>query len=60
MMKVIQGAGRVFRTLDDKGIVMLIGERFLNPYYNQILPHNWKVEYPENLESRIQSFWECQ
>ncbi|MHA1535007.1 MAG: helicase C-terminal domain-containing protein, partial [Promethearchaeota archaeon] len=33
MMKVIQAAGRIFRTSTDRGFVMLIGHRFRTTYY---------------------------
>ena len=57
MMKVIQAAGRVFRTNTDRGFVMLIGHRFSTPYYNSVLPNDWLIEQPNNLIKRIQTFW---
>jgi len=60
MMKVIQAAGRIFRTSTDCGFVMLIGHRFRTSYYNSVLPNDWKIEQPPNLIKRIQTFWENQ
>ncbi len=60
MMKVIQAAGRIFRTSTDRGFVMLIGHRFKTSYYNSVLPNDWKIEQPPDLVKRIQSFWETQ
>jgi len=60
MMKVIQAAGRIFRTSTDRGFVMLIGHRFSTPYYNSILPTDWVVEQPIDLIKRIQTFWKTQ
>jgi DNA excision repair protein ERCC-2 len=60
MMKVIQAAGRIFRTSTDRGFVMLIGHRFSTPYYNNVLPHDWTIEEPPDLIKRIQSFWEIE
>ena len=60
MMKVIQAAGRIFRTSTDRGFVMLIGHRFRTTYYNSVLPNDWKIEQPSNLIKRIQIFWEAQ
>lgn len=57
MMKVIQAAGRVFRTNTDRGFVMLIGHRFSTPYYNSVLPGDWIIEQPTDLIKRIQTFW---
>jgi len=41
MNKVLQAAGRVIRTEDDKGIIMLLDERFLNRDYLKIFPREW-------------------
>ncbi len=60
MMKVIQAAGRIFRTSTDRGFVMLIGHRFRTTYYNSVLPNDWKIEQPPDLIKRIQIFWEAQ
>ncbi|MHA1319806.1 MAG: ATP-dependent DNA helicase [Promethearchaeota archaeon] len=60
MMKVIQAAGRIFRTSTDRGFVMLIGHRFRTTYYNSVLPSDWKIEQPPDLIKRIQIFWEAQ
>jgi len=57
MMKVIQAAGRIFRTTTDRGFVMLIGHRFSTPYYRSVLPTDWKIEQPPDLIKRIQTFW---
>ena len=60
MMKVIQAAGRIFRTSTDRGFVMLIGRRFKTSYYNSVLPNDWKIEQPPDLVKRIQAFWGTQ
>jgi len=60
MMKVIQAAGRIFRTSTDRGFVMLIGHRFRTTYYNSVLPSDWKIEQPPDLIKRIQTFWATQ
>jgi len=60
MMKVIQAAGRIFRTSTDRGFVMLIGHRFNTPYYNSVLPSDWEIEQPPDLIKRIQTFWTTQ
>jgi DNA excision repair protein ERCC-2 len=60
MMKVIQAAGRIFRTSKDRGFVMLIGHRFNTPYYNSVLPSDWEIEQPPDLIKRIQAFWTTQ
>ncbi|MHA2130621.1 MAG: helicase C-terminal domain-containing protein, partial [Promethearchaeota archaeon] len=60
MMKVIQAAGRIFRTSTDRGFVMLIGHRFSTPYYKNVLPTDWTIEQPPNLIKCIQTFWSMQ
>lgn len=41
LIRVIQAAGRVFRTPDDKGVVMLVDDRFLHENYQELLPTDW-------------------
>jgi DNA excision repair protein ERCC-2 len=60
MMRVIQAAGRIFRTSTDRGFVMLIGHRFNTQYYNCVLPGDWKIEYSSDHIKRIQNFWGIQ
>ena len=43
MIKVVQSAGRVIRTEDDKGKVLLIDKRFSYEPYKFLLPNHWKV-----------------
>ncbi|MBY9003753.1 MAG: hypothetical protein KGD73_07255 [Candidatus Lokiarchaeota archaeon] len=57
MIKVIQAAGRIFRTSTDRGFVILIGHRFSTPYYKSVLPTDWEIEQPPDLIKRIQTFW---
>jgi len=61
MNKVLQAAGRVIRTETDKGIVVLIDERFLSAGYKELFPYEWngyKVVYnAEQLENQVKEFW---
>lgn len=41
MNKVMQAAGRVIRTMEDKGIILLLDERFLRTDYQMIFPREW-------------------
>lgn len=43
--KIEQGAGRVIRTENDKGRVLLIDDRYINEKYRSLLPSEW---YPVN------------
>jgi len=60
MTRVIQAAGRIFRTTTDRGFVMLFGYRFSTPYYKSVLPTDWMIEQPPDLIKRIQTFWQTQ
>ena len=38
MNKVLQAAGRVIRTPEDKGVVLLLDDRFAKPEYQRLFP----------------------
>ncbi|WP_410506216.1 ATP-dependent DNA helicase [Haloimpatiens sp. FM7315] len=61
MNKVMQAAGRVIRTNEDRGIVMLIDSRYNNYTYKNLMPTHWnpilKSRDSKNLEDNIRSFW---
>ncbi|SFB84810.1 ATP-dependent DNA helicase [Massilia yuzhufengensis] len=44
MQKVVQAAGRVIRTEDDRGVVWLIDDRFGKPDVRGLLPAWWDVD----------------
>ena len=41
MNKVLQSAGRVIRTEEDKGVILLLDDRFLGRRYREIFPREW-------------------
>jgi DNA excision repair protein ERCC-2 len=43
IQKVVQAAGRVIRTQQDRGVVYLIDDRFAQPAVRQLLPSWWSV-----------------
>lgn len=60
MNKVLQAAGRVIRTADDVGIVVLLDERFLNPAYQRLFPREWsnyEVVSIAQTAGRVERFW---
>ena len=61
MNKVLQSAGRVIRTEDDKGIILLLDDRFQNRQYQQLFPREWK-EYEvcgrKEIKEKMKEFWE--
>lgn len=60
MNKVLQAAGRVIRTTEDIGVVILLDERFMENSYLRMFPREWSNFVPANIEtinSCIDSFW---
>lgn len=44
LRKVVQAAGRVIRTEDDQGVVVLMDDRFQRPDVQALLPRWWQIE----------------
>jgi Rad3-related DNA helicase len=61
MIKVMQAAGRVIRSEDEKGVVFLVDDRFATPEYHQLFPEHWKhIKYIDNaraLLGEVNEFW---
>lgn len=60
MNKVIQGAGRVIRTAEDRGIIALLDQRFLQNAYQQTFPREWsdyQVCSLETVHEITENFW---
>lgn len=43
MYKVLQAAGRVVRSESDRGIVLLLDDRYYDPAYAALLPDSWQL-----------------
>ena len=48
MQKVLQAAGRVVRSESDRGIVLLMDDRYYDPAYVALLPTSWQL-YDEDI-----------
>ena len=48
--KILQAAGRVIRTENDRGFVILIDERYSNPEYISLFPPEWNILHPGSNE----------
>ena len=63
MNKVLQAAGRVIRTEDDRGVILLLDERFQREKGKEIFPKEW-VDCErcrlDIVEEKIRLFWEKQ
>lgn len=61
MNKVLQAAGRVIRTREDKGVILLLDERFRQREYSSLFPVEWndrKICTLSNVEEQLKRFWE--
>lgn len=62
MAKSVQSSGRVIRSEQDKGIIVLMDYRFLQESCIKCMPHDWVAETPQELISKsilndINYFW---
>jgi Rad3-related DNA helicase len=61
MNKVLQAAGRVIRSETDKGIVLLIDNRFSQKTYKSLFPQEWdhsvKVKSKDDVNKYMLQFW---
>lgn len=61
MNKVLQAAGRVIRTEEDTGVVVLLDERFLQRGYREMFPREWENFRTVNLDTvgeEVAMFWD--
>jgi DNA excision repair protein ERCC-2 len=62
LTRVVQAAGRIFRSEDDRGAIVLVGRRFQDSRYARLLPEEWTDEDPTSLlredpEAAIREFF---
>lgn len=60
MNKVLQAAGRVIRTKEDRGVILLLDDRFLGRDYREIFPREWKDRSScrlNTVEEAVSRFW---
>lgn len=61
MNKVLQAAGRVIRTPKDKGVILLLDDRFLRREYLELFPREWEhfqMVNRNNVARCLMDFWE--
>jgi len=61
--KVIQAVGRLIRSQQDKGIIVLVDERFCDEKIGTLLPEYWfqhpgDIKITDDYEPEIKEFWE--
>jgi DNA excision repair protein ERCC-2 len=59
--RVLQATGRVIRTEADRGIIVLIDERFTQRRYRHLFPAHWRgfqvVEETSEIQDHLTRFW---
>ena len=63
MNKVLQAAGRVIRTEEDRGVILLLDERFRERRCREIFPREWEdcgACVLEDVEEKVKAFWDSQ
>ena len=60
MNKVLQAAGRVIRTESDRGMILLMDDRFATISYQRLFPREWEQHaycQVDSLAGQLQEFW---
>ncbi len=61
MNRVLQAAGRVIRRDEDRGVVILVDDRYAEPRQQMLFPEHWScIEYAGNaaqLAENVREFW---
>ena len=63
MNKVMQAAGRVIRTEKDRGVVVLLDERFGQAAYRSMFPREWGNPQRcriQTVDSMLSVFWDAE
>lgn len=63
MNKVLQAAGRVIRTPEDRGVILLLDDRFLRREYLELFPREWEHYHlvdRTNVRDCLRDFWAAQ
>ena len=59
--RVLQATGRVIRTESDRGIIVLIDERFTQARYRHLFPTHWRtfevVQNTSEIKDKLMHFW---
>ena len=59
--RVLQAAGRVIRREDDRGVIVLVDDRFDDPIYKTVIPKLWSgmkyISDAKELRDELDKFW---
>lgn len=56
MTKVIQAVGRIIRKADDRGVAILMDQRYQSPDYQQLFPRHWENRKALGKDDYIQGY----
>ena len=60
MTRVLQTAGRVIRTASDRGVLVLVDQRFDQAFYRALYPPQWRVQVCRSVQmlgASLSQFW---
>jgi DNA excision repair protein ERCC-2 len=60
MARSIQAAGRLMRRADDRGLLILLDDRFLDSAYQKSFPKDWNKDHyqvSQSILNDIRHFW---
>lgn len=61
MNKILQSAGRVIRSEEDRGAILLIDDRFTTYRYKELFPREWGhykvVKNKQHIRENLELFW---
>jgi DNA excision repair protein ERCC-2 len=58
MNRVVQAAGRIIRSQEDRGMVILVGRRFGWSQSRELLPQEWASQSSKTPADAVRAFWE--
>ena len=60
LVKVVQAAGRLVRSADDRGVICLVDPRFANREVQRFFPTHWRPQTTtaKQLKSTVSAFWQ--
>jgi len=62
MNRVVQSAGRLIRSADDRGVLVLADRRFAEHSYRRLMPPDWETSivspHPDDFTQIVKEFWQ--
>ena len=58
--RVLQAAGRVIRSEQDRGVICLLDQRYFRPVYRDLMPEHWRPIYLQKMADlfpELERFW---